>query len=699
MPNTPEEKKRAIQEKLQMAIELEWSTIPPYLTAYYSLRPEKNREAASLIKSVFMEEMLHMVLAANVLTATGGGAQIGPETCPSYPLRLEFKGQQFADRQFDIHLAAFSPQSIEAFLQIELPEELHRPPAAFVENLVIEGSTIGEFYRGLKRDLENLCTEAGEGFVFTGKFEHQVPPHSYWSAGGGIIQVTDLKTALKALDLIVDQGEGASGTTNALGSGYFRNPSDVAHYFRFNEIKQQRLYRASDHPSDAPSGDEFAVDYFAIHPIKTDCRPADFEGDPKLSELNNRFNRTYSLMLQEIGEAFNGNPDVLFSATMDGMHGLRDIAVAMMQIPLPRDPHHHAAPTFQWTLQLGAESRAAVEPGPSSFTTSLKPTNLVSISLPLKVTVSLDEADSAGSASLAPSSPSGFIAAATPEMPEGTSAGFAALRANAARPYYDAVQDEVDRNTYYAGIDWSSGGQDLYRQLSAKVRDTHAQQPGYKPSVELYPWVDLQPDRTIRSIYSGKSSTPDAFIRHDDKVDERRQASLNQHLAAHGAAFAPLAAFLENLEASMPYNCEHSVPQSWFDKKAPMRGDLHHLFACETHCNSARGNQPYFDSSAMPGSGNDCGISGPEGFEPRGGKGPVARATLYFLLRYPSVIGDAARELQSSRLSMLRQWHRDYPVTEYELHRNQAVFQRQGNRNPLIDFPKMADRIDFEQGF
>ena len=45
-------------------------------------------------------------------------------------------------------------------------------------------------------------------------------------------------------------------------------------------------------------------------------------GDSQLSELNDRFNRTYSLMLQELEEALNGNPEVLFTATMDGMHGL-----------------------------------------------------------------------------------------------------------------------------------------------------------------------------------------------------------------------------------------------------------------------------------------------------------------------------------------------------------------------------------------
>jgi endonuclease I len=47
------------------------------------------------------------------------------------------------------------------------------------------------------------------------------------------------------------------------------------------------------------------------------------------------------------------------------------------------------------------------------------------------------------------------------------------------------------------------------------------------------------------------------------------------------------------VEEALPFNCEHVVPQSWFGKAEPMRGDLHHLFACESRCNSFRGNTPF----------------------------------------------------------------------------------------------------------
>ena len=61
-----------LRQHLQWAIELEHTTLPPYLCALYSIKPGTNSEAVDVIASVFIEEMLHMTLAANVLNAVGG---------------------------------------------------------------------------------------------------------------------------------------------------------------------------------------------------------------------------------------------------------------------------------------------------------------------------------------------------------------------------------------------------------------------------------------------------------------------------------------------------------------------------------------------------------------------------------------------------------------------------------------------------
>ena len=51
---------------------MEHGTLPPYLCALYSMKDGANEEAAEVVHSVFMEEMLHLTMAANILNAVGG---------------------------------------------------------------------------------------------------------------------------------------------------------------------------------------------------------------------------------------------------------------------------------------------------------------------------------------------------------------------------------------------------------------------------------------------------------------------------------------------------------------------------------------------------------------------------------------------------------------------------------------------------
>ncbi|MFD0633804.1 ferritin-like domain-containing protein [Catenulispora yoronensis] len=84
-----------LKAALQLAIGLELSTIPVYLTGLYSIRENTNTDAAQTIRSVVMEEMLHMTLAANVLNALGEPPSTNPvdfqdrkhlSPIPTYPL-------------------------------------------------------------------------------------------------------------------------------------------------------------------------------------------------------------------------------------------------------------------------------------------------------------------------------------------------------------------------------------------------------------------------------------------------------------------------------------------------------------------------------------------------------------------------------------------------------------------------------------
>jgi endonuclease I len=274
----------------------------------------------------------------------------------------------------------------------------------------------------------------------------------------------------------------------------------------------------------------------------------------------------------------------------------------------------------------------------------------------------------------------------------------AELEAGRGRKYYDADSDGPARDEYYRDVRDNLTPAARYRVLSSLLNDTHTSTFSYMPARHVYPWVDLRPNRKLSSIYSGREFEPEELIRRDAATAARRDEALIAR-RAEGIGAEALEAFEAELEATMPFNCEHVVPQSWFCKEEPMRGDLHHLFACEPRCNSFRGNTPYFDfAGSEEAVMTDCGRREGNRFEPKGGRGIVARATLYFLLRYPGEI-DGTGEFLADRLPTLLRWHAGDPPGEYERHRNWAIAEKQGNRNPLIDFPDWAGRIDFRFGF
>src|SRR3954466_7119129 len=91
---------------LQKAIELEHSTIPPYLTAMFSLKPGTNDEIARLIRSIVQEEMLHMTIVGNILIAIGGRPAINVAGfIPKYPGSLPMS---IGGSDFKVGIKAFS---------------------------------------------------------------------------------------------------------------------------------------------------------------------------------------------------------------------------------------------------------------------------------------------------------------------------------------------------------------------------------------------------------------------------------------------------------------------------------------------------------------------------------------------------------------------------------------------------------------
>ncbi len=148
-------------------------------------------------------------------------------------------------------------------------------------------------------------------------------------------------------------------------------------------------------------------------------------------------------------------------------------------------------------------------------------------------------------------------------------------------------------------------------------------------------------------------------------------------------------------------NAEHVWPQSFFNKRSPMRSDLHNLMPTFMHPNSLRGHLPFGKVSGSVEYSNNAGAKlGGGVFEPPdGSKGRVARALLYFFARYQGqgiFSGDFGPGFWNSKLELLLEWNRNFPPSNQERGRNALVERFQGNRNPFIDDPSLADRIGVE---
>ena len=144
-------------------------------------------------------------------------------------------------------------------------------------------------------------------------------------------------------------------------------------------------------------------------------------------------------------------------------------------------------------------------------------------------------------------------------------------------------------------------------------------------------------------------------------------------------------------------NAEHIWPQSYFNSALPMVSDLHQLASTFETPNGRRANLRFAKVSNATYS-TSCGSKlGKEGFEPCDPeKGDVARAMLYFVVRYYDRSirqGMNYNDFWTSRVPMLLEWNRQDPPDTNERRRNDLIAQFQGNRNPFVDDPSLADQI------
>ncbi len=315
-----------LQRALQTAIELEHSTIPPYLTALYSIKPGFNGEVAELIRGIVMEEMLHMHLVANILIAIGGKPQIGqPGFVPGYPGSLP--GGLRGDLTVSLRRCSID-QVRECFMSIEQPAKTAEPVRRSVrphDPFDASKFTIGWFYGEILQALEDLN-------VPFGNLQNQV-------VDGEAFPILSLADATRAINEIILQGEGVGPL----------NPDDpdqeLAHYYKFSEIVAGRrivVHRDGFSYTGAP----IAFDSNGVWPMMDNPDLAAYPTGSRAQVLGMQFAQTYQALLDALNTTFNGKPERL-NETVGLMYSLSLAARQLMQTPSGLNDGTTAGPVFQ----------------------------------------------------------------------------------------------------------------------------------------------------------------------------------------------------------------------------------------------------------------------------------------------------------------------------------------------------------------
>lgn len=245
-----------------------------------------------------------------------------------------------------------------------------------------------------------------------------------------------------------------------------------------------------------------------------------------------------------------------------------------------------------------------------------------------------------------------------------------------------AVAFAAEPAGYYSTCENKSGAA-LLSALCKKV-GPHTN-VGYNGLLSLYKTSDVYPDGTIWDMYSTKHWKPGVTCGNYKKVGDC-------------------------------YNREHSFPKSWFNDAQPMYSEAFHIYPTDGKVNGQRSNFPYGEcanGTTLPSNGSvkalgrlgSCTFPGYSGtvFEPDDQyKGDFARSYFYMAAAYNDKIagwnskmlaGNNYPAFSSWAINLLLKWHREDPVSQKELDRQEVVYGAQHNRNPFIDHPELAEYI------
>ena len=349
------EHREALIYMLCEAAELEHGIMCQYLFAAFSLKQAaaEGLMGAELdavqrwrkqVSHVATQEMLHLALVQNILSAIGAAPHMSRPNLPA-PASHYPAGVQLA-------LLPFGEQALRHFMFLERPEGMdlqdaeglaavsRAVPVLNERDIVPRGqdfATVGHLYRSIEAGLERLTAKHGEDWLFVGPPRAQATQsHFGWPE---LVAVTDLASAKQAIEEILEQGEGPRGEWRA------------AHFGQFVEILDEYRQRRRANPKFDPVRPVMAAN------VRTPERAVDVPliDDPLTARVTDLFNVGYEILLQ-IFERFFAHTEetdvqlkVLADATVAVMvRVLKPLGDLITTLPVgPAHPGMTAGPSFE----------------------------------------------------------------------------------------------------------------------------------------------------------------------------------------------------------------------------------------------------------------------------------------------------------------------------------------------------------------
>lgn len=356
------------------AAELEHGLCCSYLYAAFTLKRTDDTFTAEqsdavqrwrkLINSVAREEMLHLSLVSNLLTALGGPPHFRrppfPQRSRYYPPGITVELLPFSDETMTRFLYIERPEGVDVsdidpVLEAELDavleedddalssipgalqtvtEEDDEAPVAQAELL-----TVGHLYAAIDDGLRDLTDRLGEEAVFIGPAQAQATPDYFRFPN--LVPATGLASAQAVLGLLVEQGEGTRGDWGE------------AHYGRFHDVREElrRLRRADS--TFEPAHPALVNPYVSQPDGQADGARVD---DPTTAKVMELFNGCYQTMTHLLVRFFahSGESDEALRALVAGAIAVMEDAIeqlgkVLVTMPAgPSHPHATAGPSFEF---------------------------------------------------------------------------------------------------------------------------------------------------------------------------------------------------------------------------------------------------------------------------------------------------------------------------------------------------------------